>query len=311
MLENRLFPLASYGRRECEASDRALKFSIRYTRTRISVDHANSAGTGGSTIKLEIKNIACGYNKQPILHRVSLTVETGEICCLLGPNGVGKTTLFKTILGLLKPLEGQILIDGEDTSRWSAARLARHLAYVSQQHQPPFPYLVRDVVALGRISRAGYIGKLSQLDYEVSSQAMADMGITHLAHRPYTDVSGGERQLVMIARALAQQPKWLVMDEPTANLDYGNMVRVIAKIRALREKGYGIIMTTHAPDQAFLCEANVALLSPGGTMEFGPASHIITERAIREVYGVDARVVEFYDQDNRLVRLCAPLLSDK
>lgn len=260
-------------------------------------------------MKLEIRNLACGYEKRPVLHRVSFTVCTGEICCLLGPNGVGKTTLFKTILGLLKPMEGQILIDGEDTAHWTAAKLARHLAYVSQEHQPPFPYQVKDVVIMGRISRAGYTGKLSRLDYSVAMEAMNDMGIAHLAERPYTDVSGGERQLVMVARALAQQPKWLVMDEPTANLDYGNMVRVISRIRALRDKGYGIIMTTHSPDQAFLCDANVALLRQDCAMSFGPAPQIITERTMGEVYGIDVRVVEFYDRNNRLVRMCAPLLA--
>ena len=241
-----------------------------------------------------------------MLHRVNFTVNTGEICCLLGPNGVGKTTLFKTLLGLLKPLEGQVLIDGEDTVRWTAARLARHMAYVSQQHQPMFPYQVKDVVALGRISHAGYTGKMSKLDYAIANEAMKDMGILHLAQRPYTDVSGGERQLVMVARALAQQPKWLVMDEPTANLDYGNMVRVISQIRSLQEKGYGIIMTTHAPDQAFLCEANVVLLRPDGKVEFGPASQVINERTMRDAYGIEARIVEFYDRSNHLVRLCTP-----
>ena len=255
-----------------------------------------------------MKNLACGYGRSPVLQRINFTVETGEICCLLGPNGVGKTTLFKTVLGLLKPLEGQVLIDGEDTARWSAGRMARHLAYVSQQHQPPFPYQVKDVVALGRISRAGYTGRLSQLDYEIAGAAMDDMGIAHLAQRPYTDVSGGERQLVMIARALAQQPKWLVMDEPAANLDYGNIVRVLGKLRALREKGYGILMTTHAPDQAFLCGANAVLLYPDGRMEFGPAARVITQRAMGEIYGIDAGIVEFHDKNGRLVRLCAPAL---
>jgi iron complex transport system ATP-binding protein len=260
-------------------------------------------------MKLELNNVACGYEKHPVLHHVTFSVQTGEICCLLGPNGVGKTTLFKTLLGLLKPLEGQITIDGENTARWTAAKLARHLAYVSQQHQPPFPYQVKDVVALGRISHAGYTGKLNRLDYAIAAEAMADMGITHLANRPYTDVSGGERQLVMVARALAQQPKYLVLDEPTANLDYGNMVRVMSKLRALRDKGYGIIMTTHSPDQAFLCDAKVVLLRQDGTMDFGPAAQVITERSMQEVYGIDVRVVEFYDRNEQLVRLCAPLLG--
>ena len=162
---------------------------------------------------------------------------------------------------------------------------------------------------MGRISRAGYTGRLTRLDYEAAGQAMADMGVTHLAERPYTDISGGERQLVMIARALAQQPKWLVMDEPTANLDYGNMVRVVGKIRTLRDKGYGVLMTTHSPDQAFLCGADVALLLPDGTMRAGPAAHVINEQTVREAYGVDVKIVEFHDKSDRLVRLCTPLFQ--
>jgi iron complex transport system ATP-binding protein len=201
-----------------------------------------------------------------------------------------------------------VLIDGEDTARWTAAKLARHLAYVSQTHQPPFPYAVKEVVALGRISHAGYTGRLSRADYDIAQNAMEDMGITHLADRPYTDVSGGERQLVMIARALAQEPKYLVMDEPTANLDYGNMVRVLGKIRALRDKGYGVIMTTHMPDQVFLCQADVALLKQNGTLEFGPAAKIITERSMQEVYGIEVKIAEFFDRNDHLVRLCTPVL---
>lgn len=259
-------------------------------------------------MKLEIRELTCGYDKHPVLRRVSFSVETGEICCLLGPNGAGKTTLFKALLGLLPPLEGQILLDGQDTARWSAARLARHLAYVSQQHQPPFPYEVKDVVALGRISHAGYTGRLSRLDCDIAWQAMEEMGLTHLARRPYTEISGGERQLVMVARALAQQPKFLVLDEPTANLDYGNTVRVVERLRTLREKGYGVLMTTHSPDQAFLCGDTAVLLKPGGSLDFGPVQEVIHERSMREVYGVDVRMVAFSDSSGRMVRLCTPRL---
>lgn len=260
----------------------------------------------GLAIQLEIRNLTCGYDRHSVLRRVSFSVETGEVCCLLGPNGVGKTTLFKTVLGLLKPLAGQVLIDGEDTFHWTAPKLARHMAYVSQQHQPPFPYQVKDVVALGRISHAGYTGHLKPLDYDIANQAMEDMGLSHLSQCPYTEISGGERQLVMVARALAQQPKFLVLDEPTANLDYGNMVRVVEKLHFLREKGYGIIMTTHSPDQAFLCGSTAALLKADGTLVFGPAPEVINERSLREVYGVDIRLMTFSDANGRVIRLCTP-----
>lgn len=261
-------------------------------------------------MNLELRNVDCGYSiGKAVLKDVSFSVGNGEICCLLGPNGVGKTTLFKTILNLLKPLSGIILLDGRKTAKWSYAEMAQNMAYVSQFHNPPFPYLVRDVVLLGRVSSVGYFGKPSERDYEIAEEAMEDMGIDHLRDKVYTDISGGERQLVMIARALAQEPQVLVMDEPTANLDYGNMIKVIKKIRSLRDKGYGIIMTTHSPDQAFLCESEVVLLQRGAPLRFGSASDVITDKNLREAYGVDVRIVEFFDEQNRLVKLCSPLLG--
>jgi iron complex transport system ATP-binding protein len=259
-------------------------------------------------MELQLRGVACGYTT-PILNNISFSVQTGQICCLLGPNGVGKTTLFKTILGLLKPLSGHVFMDGEDTARFSARVAARDMAYVSQFHTPPFPYKVREVVLLGRLSQVGYFGKVSAHDQEIAERAMEDMGILHLRDTVYTDISGGERQLVMIARALAQEPKFLIMDEPTASLDYGNMVRVVAKIRALKSRGIGVILTTHSPDQAFLYESQVALLRRGGEVVFGPAAEVINERNMRDAYGIETKIVEFFDATGRLVRMCSPLLD--
>ncbi len=263
-------------------------------------------------MKLKLTNVDCGYpGFQPVLRGVDFSVESGQICCLLGPNGVGKTTLFKTILGLLKPQSGLVEMNGENMAHWSARKLAQNIAYVSQFHNPPFPYRVRDVVLLGRVSNTGYFGSPSEMDYEIAEAAMADMGITHLRDTVYTDISGGERQLVMIARALAQEPQLLVMDEPTSNLDYGNMVRVMSKIRSLKKKGFGVIMTTHSPDQAFMCESTVCLLQRGAPMVFGFAHEVITEENMRSAYGVNVKVIEFFDTYNRLVRMCSPLLDEE
>lgn len=181
------------------------------------------------------------------------------------------------------------------------------MAYVSQSHTPPFPYQVKDVVLLGRINKVGHMGQPSDDDYAVVETAMKDMGVYHLRDKVYTDISGGELQLVMIARALAQQPKILVLDEPTAALDYGNVVRVIDKVRTLAEKGYAVIMTTHSPDHAFMCNSSVVLLQKGEPMKFGQAVDIITEKNMKQAYGVNVKIVEFVNTKNEIMRMCAPV----
>ncbi len=257
-------------------------------------------------MKLEAKNLSCGYGNRVVLERVNFEVETGQICCLLGPNGAGKTTLFKTLLKLMKPLDGTVRIDGEDVAGWSPSKMAKYTAYVSQYHVPPFPYLVKDVVLLGRMSSVGYFGQPKKQDYEIADQAMEDMGVYHLKDRVYTDISGGERQLVMIARALTQGSEMLVLDEPTASLDYGNMVRVIKKIIELRDKGYGVIMTTHSPDQAFMCNSTAVLLQRSKPVLAGSIIDVITEKNLKDAYGVDVKIVEFAHPNGKIMRMCAP-----
>ena len=262
-------------------------------------------------MKLDLHNVVCGYHKgKSVLENVNFSVESGEICVLLGPNGVGKTTLFKSILKLIPVLDGEVCLDGESVKKWPYSKLAESLAYVSQFHIPPFPYDVKDVVLLGRLNSVGYFGQPKKEDYEIAEAAMEDMGVRHLRDKPYTEISGGERQLVMIARALAQEPAFLIMDEPTANLDYGNMVKVINKVRSLKDKGYGVIMTTHWPDQAFMCESNVVLLQRYNPMIFGRAMDVVTEKNLHDAYGVNVKVVEFFNDNSRLVRLCSPEFND-
>lgn len=258
-------------------------------------------------MRLEARDIQCGWEQgKPVQRFVSFTVEAGEICCVLGPNGCGKTTLFKTVLGIIPRQAGTVAFDGQDIARWSPKKLASTMAYVSQGHHPPFPYRVRDVVLLGRTGKVG-MGQPTASDYQIVDNALNDMGVYHLSDQPYTDISGGELQLVMIARALAQQPQMLVLDEPTAALDYGNAVRVIAKVRELAQRGYGVLMTTHSPDHAFMCNSNVVLLQQDQPMKFGRAVDVITERNMREAYGVGVKIVEFVTREGEIMRMCAPV----
>ena len=258
-------------------------------------------------MKLELRNVSCGYEKdKPILNNVNLELDSGQVCCILGPNGVGKTTLFKTMLNLLKPVSGKVYIDSENIGSWSAKRTSQVFAYVAQAHVPSYPYLVREMTMMGRMGQIGISAKPSKKDYEVVEQAMEDVGIRHLRDARYTEISGGERQLLMIARALAQEPKFLVMDEPTANLDYGNMVLVMKCINDLAGRDMGVIFTSHIPDQAFMVDSKVALLLRNKPMIFGDAGDVMTERNLNEAYHTDIQVLEIIGEGGRPVRVVAP-----
>ena len=258
---------------------------------------------------IEAKGLACGYDKaHPAQRDLSFALEPGQVCCVLGPNGCGKTTMLKTLLGTLRPLAGSVRIDGEEVHKMPAARRAQAMAYVAQSHNRPFPYTVEEVVLMGRVGQKGYLGHPGQQDRALAKEALEDVGLSHLSNRLYTDISGGELQLAMIARAIVQQPRYLVLDEPTASLDYGNAVRVITKVRELAQRGYGILMTTHSPDHAFLMDSNVLLLRRDAPMRYGEATQIITESSMRDAYGIRVRVVEFSDEEGNITRMCAPAI---
>lgn len=259
-------------------------------------------------MNLTLRDVAVGYSSaDPIQRFVNLSVNSGEICCVLGPNGCGKTTLLKTVLGLIPKLEGRITVDGDDVTKWGAARLSQTIAYVAQKHDQSFPFLVKDVVMLGRIGKMKSMGgQPSPEDYNVVENALDEMGIYHLRDVPYVDISGGELQMVMFARALAQEPQMLILDEPTAALDYGNAVRVIEKIRDIAAKGFAVVMITHNPDHAFMTGAKVALFTKQQPMKFGTAYEIITRQNIKEAYGVNVKLVEFTHDNQEVMRMCAP-----
>lgn len=255
---------------------------------------------------LVVEQLGFGYPGKSVGRGVSFGLEQGEVLCLLGPNGGGKTTLFKTILGLLPPQAGRVLIDGDDVAHWPRRRLAQVMAYVPQAHAAFFPFTVRDVVLMGRTSRIGLFATPSRHDADAAERALETLRIAALADRVYTQISGGERQLTLIARALAQEPRLLVMDEPTASLDFGNQVRVLDQVRALARAGIGIVLSTHDPDHAFLCADRVALLHDGAVVRLGPPETEITPETLRLLYGVDVAVIPIAE---RGVRLCVPSLA--
>ena len=243
---------------------------------------------------LEARDLAIGYGTRQIGSGLTLAVRPGDILCLLGPNGCGKTTLFRTLLGLLPALAGRVQLGGTPITAQSRAQIARRIAYVPQAHAPPFPFEALEVVLMGRTARLGAFAQPGGQDREAARSAMERLGIGDLAHRDYSRLSGGQRQLVLIARALAQDAPLIVMDEPTASLDFGNQAQVLAQIGALVRdasfEGRGVILSTHDPDQAFALDARVLLMHHGGVWTDGPATEVLTDANLSRVYGIPITV---------------------
>lgn len=242
---------------------------------------------------LAAEDLAFGYPGHPTVGQgVSLALRAGEVLCLLGPNGTGKTTLLKTMLGLLPPHGGRVLAAGEDLAGWPAARRARSLGYVPQSAAPTFPFPVADIVLMGRAARSPLFASPGPADRAAAAAALERVGISTLALRPYSALSGGERQLVLIARALAQAPEVLVLDEPTASLDFANQDTVLDLLSRLAGDGIAILFTTHHPDQAFAVASHVALLRDGGVMAAGETRAVLTGEALTQLYGRPVMVRE-------------------
>jgi iron complex transport system ATP-binding protein len=264
---------------------------------------ASGRDTARLAVTLSTENLGFGYPGKPVGRGVNLEIRAGEVLCLLGPNGGGKTTLMKTLLGLLPAQEGKVALDGEDVRFWSRRRVARVIGYVPQAHAAFFPFVVSDIVVMGRSAHIGLFAAPSRTDRIVAERALSTLGIAHLQSRVYTEISGGERQLVLIARALAQEPRILVMDEPTASLDFGNQVRVLHQIAALARSGIAVVFSTHDPDHVFLCGDRVALLHDGRLEAIGEPEQVITAQSLKRLYGVEVQVVELPDHETRA---CVP-----
>ena len=241
---------------------------------------------------LEIENLAFGFPGRTVGREVSFALADGEILCVLGPNGSGKTTLFRTLLGLLAPHGGTIVLDGSALESLPRDAIARRIGYVPQAHAGYFAYSVREMVLMGRTAHLGAFGAPGLEDRALADAALETLGIAALAERPFTEISGGERQLTLIARALAQQAELLVMDEPTASLDFGNQVRVLERIRQLAARGISVLFSTHDPDHAFLCAQRALLIAEGHALALGPPREVIRSDTLERLYGVSVQIVE-------------------
>ena len=255
---------------------------------------------------LELRNLSCGYGRRVVLSQVDLTVAAGENLCLLGPNGVGKTTLFRTILGAITPMGGEVLVEGKSISSKSRRQRARLMAYVPQAHTAPFPFHVMDVVLTGRTAHIPLTSAPTRHDEQMAEAALERMGIADLAGRPYTELSGGERQLVLIARALAQEPRVLIMDEPSSHLDFGNQARLLALIANLVQQGdLAVLMSSHFPNHAFACASKVGLVKNGRLVAIGSPDQVLTEDSLEDIYGIPVRILEGDPLTDPSLKVCA------
>lgn len=254
---------------------------------------------------LSVQQLSCGYGSHMVFREVSFTIGPGQVLCLLGPNGCGKTTLLDAILGLNRPRAGTILLQGKPASQLRRHELARIAAFVPQLHQVSFPYTVRQVVLMGRAAYTSVFGAPSPQDDAACDAALERVGLLPYGDTPYHQLSGGELKLVLLARAIGQQAPLLLMDEPTAHLDFRNELLFLETVVSLcREEGIALLMSTHSPDHAFFLAEHglpvtAALFAQGTIRYLGPPEEVITPDTIRDVYGVAARISLEPGEDGR------------
>lgn len=242
------------------------------------------------------QNLTIGYKDRVVGRDLDIALSTGEVLALLGPNGGGKTTLLKTLLGLLAPKAGEIRLGERPLASYASRERARLIAYVPQSHAATFAFTVETVVLMGRTAHGGLFSRPSAADHAVASRALERFGIAHLRERPYTMISGGERQLALLARALAQEPQFVILDEPTASLDFGNQGRVLREIRALAASGHGVLFTTHDPNHAMRSADRAYLLRAGTPVGEGAVATILAREQLEALYG--APVARIADRDS-------------
>lgn len=242
------------------------------------------------SIVLSAENLHFDYGKTQILKGVSLELKEGAIISLLGPNGTGKSTLIKLILGLLSPKAGHVSVYGKELTKYGVRERAKTIAYVPQSSSVAFAFSALDVVMMGRVSRQSWFANPSRLDKEISMHSMERLGVAHLANRAYPTMSGGEKQLTLIARALAQEAKILVMDEPISGLDYGNQLRLLETIISLSKDGYSFLKSTHFPEHAMMIGGTTLAIKGGAVIGEGASRDIVTNELIKILYDTTVEI---------------------
>jgi iron complex transport system ATP-binding protein len=241
---------------------------------------------------LTVDNISFGYDRTvPVLRDVSFSVHRGEFLSFLGPNGSGKTTLLRLLDRIFLPLRGQILLDDRNLGKFSRSAIAQRIAFVPQDGGVQFPFTVFEIVLMGRSPHTRGMAFENAHDREIASAMMQLTDIEHLAQQPITKLSGGERQRAFIARALAQQPEILLLDEPNAHLDISHQIEVFRLIRRLNtESGLTVVSVSHDLNLAATYSDRVGMLLCGSLVALGTPQDVLTERRIREVFRAEVLV---------------------
>lgn len=254
-------------------------------------------------MELTVKDLEFGYHCFPVLKGINFSFNKGELVCVLGKNGAGKSTLFRCMLGLLKGYHGEILIDGRERRHFSERELAGRIAYIPQNHDTAFSFSVLDMVLMGTTASLPRFASPGQKEKEKALNALKLLRIDGLKDRIFGQISGGEQQLVLIARAIAQEVKILVMDEPCSSLDYGNQIRVMEELRALSKKGYLIVQSTHNPEHVFYFAHKALVMMDGKIAAFGEPDKILTKELLEGVYQVP---IEIYEDLKSGKKVCMP-----
>ncbi len=251
---------------------------------------------------IEVRNVTFAYTHKPVLKDINMEIREGEVVTLLGPNGSGKSTLIKAIIGLIRPGRGTVRLAGRDISSIPRKELAREIAYVPQAHKSTFPYRVMDIILMGRMPHKTFFFRYSRKDIHIARTVMEKLSITHLAERPYTQTSGGERQLTLIARALVQGAHIFVMDEPASGLDYGNQLKLLERINILSREGYTFIKSTHSPEHALWIAHRAVMIRNGAIIADGTCNEIVNSETLLRLYNTRVDVVKL----NGSLRVCVP-----
>ena len=249
--------------------------------------------------KIQLQNGAFSYGEHEVFSGLNLEIAQGEVLSILGPNGCGKTTLLRCLSGALKLKTGNIILNGKDITKFDVIELARNIGFLYQEHAASFPFSVLEVVSMGRTPYLRRFASPSANDKELAEVALSKVGMLHLKDKPYTEISGGERQLILIARTLAQEPQVILFDEPTSHLDFKNQALCLKIINKLADQGISMVMTTHNPNQALLFPNMAAMMNNGKFVAIGKADEVITEDTLNEIYGIDVKIFSVPDPNGK------------